>query len=281
MGEKQNGPFQLSFNASLKVDFQGSRVTSDGGLILVRELDEKLGLGSLIDHHLVDRRQGKNTQFPLADLLRQSVYSRLAGYEDVNDVERLAQDPTFRLIGSEKIWERGAALTSRLQSFETEMLAGEENFAGLARINRELIAQAEAVDSPQRVVLDMDSTEIPVYGQQENSAYNGHFESACYHPLLLFNRDGDCLAAKLRPGNVHSAEGWEDMLLPEIERQQKLGKEVVFRADAAFAKPEVYEKSEERGVKYAIRNPAHDSLERDIAELLTRPVGRPSHKPVV
>lgn len=72
----------------------------------MRELDEKLGFGSLIDHRLVDRRQGKNTQFPLADLLRQSIYSRLAGYEDVNDAERLAQDPTFRLIGSEKIWER-------------------------------------------------------------------------------------------------------------------------------------------------------------------------------
>jgi len=69
--------------------------------------------------------------------------------------------------------------------------------------------------------------------------------------------------------------------LPEIERQQKQGKEVVFRADAAFAKPEIYEALEERGVKYAIRIPANDSLERDIAELLTRPVGRPSHKPVV
>src|ERR1039458_8939991 len=87
----------------------------------------------------------------------------------------------------------------------------------------------------------MDSTEIPVYGQQEQSAYNGHFASTCYHPLLLFNREGDCLAAKLRPDNVHSAEDWEELLLPEIERQQKLGKKVVFRADAAFAKPEIYE----------------------------------------
>ena len=130
-------------------------------------------------------------------------------------------------------------------------------------------------------MLDMDSTEIPVYGQQEQSAYNGHFESTCYHPLLLFNREGDCLAAKLRPGNVHSAEGWEELLLPEIERQQRLGKEVVFRADAAFAKPEIYEALEERTVKYAIRLPANDNLERNIAELLTRPVGRPSHKPVV
>ena len=134
MGEKQNQPFQLSFNASLKIDFQGSRITSDGGLILVRELDERLGFGELIAQHLTDSRRGKNTQLPLADLLRQSVYSRIAGYEDVNDAERLSQDPTFRLIGSEKIWERGAALTSRLQSFETDLLTQEENLAGLAAI---------------------------------------------------------------------------------------------------------------------------------------------------
>jgi hypothetical protein len=205
----------------------------------------------------------------------------LAGYEDVNDAERLSQDPTFRLIGSEKVWDRGAALTSRLQTFETEILTEEENFGGLARLNRELIGKAEALGSPHRTVLDMDSTEIPVYGEQEQSAYNGHFESTCFHPLLLFNREGDCLAAKLRPGNVHSAEGWEELLLPEIERQQRMGKEVAFRADAAFAKPEIYEALEERGVKYVIRIPANENLERDIAEVLPRPVGRPSKKPRV
>jgi len=235
VGERQNRPFQLSFNSSLKIDFQGARVTSDSGLIPVRELDERLGLSVLIERHLIDSRRGKNVQLPLSDLLRQSVYSRLAGYEDVNDAERLSQDPTFRLIGSKKILERGAALTSRLQSFETGVLTREENLAGLAALNRELVARVEAIDSPRRIVLDMDSTEIPVYGEQEQSAYNGHFESTCYHPLLLFSREGDCLAAKLRPGNVHSAEGWEELLLPEIEHQQRLSKEVVFRADAALA----------------------------------------------
>ena len=99
------------------------------------------------------------------------------------------------------------------------MLGEEENFAGLGRLNRALIGKAEAMDSACRAVLDMDSTEIPVYGEQEQTAYNGHFESTCYHPLLLFNREGDCLAAKLRPGNVHSADDWEELLLPEIERQ--------------------------------------------------------------
>ena len=214
-------------------------MTSDGGLILIRELDERLGIGKLIEEHLSDSRQGLNKKFPLADLLRQSVYSRLAGYEDLNDAVRVSADPTFRLIGSQRNWDRGAALTSTLHGFETEMLASKENLLGLMAVNRELVAQAETQDDSERGVLDMDSTESPVHGQQEGSAYNGHFESVCYHPLLLFNRAGDCLAAQLRPGNVHSAEGWEKLLLPEIDRQQRMGKEIAFRADAAFAKPEV------------------------------------------
>ena len=127
----------------------------------------------------------------------------------------------------------------------------------------------------------MDSTEIPVYGEQEQSAYNGHFESTCYHPLLLFNRDGDCLAAQLRPGNVHSAEGWEKLLLPEIDRQQRMGKEIAFRADAAFAKPEIYEALEQRGVDYVLRIPANKNLELEIEDMLFRPPGRPSRKPLV
>ncbi len=281
MGEKQDQPFQPLFNASLKGAFQGSQITADGGLILVRELDERFGFGDLIAWHLTDSRRGKNAQLPLADLLRQCVDDRIAGYEDVNDAERLSQDPTFRLIGPEKIWARGTALTSRLPSFETEVLAQQEDLVGLAAINRQLIAKAEAVYSSQRVAVDMDSTEIPVYSQQEHGAYNGHFESTCYHSISPFSRNGDCLAAKRRPGNVHSAEDWEGMPLPEIARQQKLGKEVVFRADAVFAKPEIYEALEERRVKYAIRIPADDNLEGGIAELLTRPVGRPGHNPLV
>ena len=92
MGENQNQPFQLSFSRFLRIAFQGSRVTSDGGLLLVRELDERLDLTGLIQNHLVDSRTGRNTQFPFADLFWQSAYSRLAGYEDLNDVTRLASD---------------------------------------------------------------------------------------------------------------------------------------------------------------------------------------------
>ena len=117
--------------------------------------------------------------------------------------------------------------------------------------------------------------------RQAAHAYNGHFESLCYHPLLLFNQHGDCLGAKLRPGNVHSAEDWDELLLPEIERQQAEGKQVTFRADAAFAKPEIYEAMEERGVDYVIRIPANKSLELEIEDILFRPPGRPNAKPLV
>jgi hypothetical protein len=198
VGEKESEPFQFAFNGFLKVAFQGSRVTSDAGLVLVRELDERLGLEAIIAGHLRDSRHGLNTQFPLTDLLRQSVDSRLAGYEDLNDAQRLSTDPTFRLIGSPKRWDRSAALTSTLHWFETELLTREENLVGLMAVNREVIGQAETMDRSDRVVLDMDSSESPVHGQQEGSAYNGHFGSVWYHPLFLFNDHGDCLAAKLR-----------------------------------------------------------------------------------
>lgn len=129
--------------------------------VQVRELDDRLGFSDLIAQHITDPR-GKNAQFPLTDLVRQSIYRRLTGYEDINDAQRLSQDPTFLLIGSAQIWERGAALTSRVHSFETELLTQDENLTGLAAINRALLARVEAMDSSRRVVLDIDSTEIPV-----------------------------------------------------------------------------------------------------------------------
>ena len=164
-----------------------------------RELDEHLGLGALIERHLTDPRSGRNRQFALSDLFRQSIYSRLAGYEDTNDTERLAVDPTFRMLAARERRETGVAITSTLHWFETEVLTEEDNYQGLARLNTDVV-QGEAM--ARCVILDIDSSESPVHGAQEQSSYNGHFESVCYHPLFVFNQKGGCLAAKLRPGNV-------------------------------------------------------------------------------
>jgi hypothetical protein len=275
MGDAESGAIQLSFNSQLRVEFRGATVTSDAGLLLTRELDERLGLDALIERHLTDPRTGHNRQFPLSDLFRQAIYSRLAGYEDTNDAERVAEDPTFRMLASRERRETSVALTSTLHWFETDVLAEERNYEGLGRLNTAFLEHAAMRSPTRRVILDIDSSESPVHGAQERSAYNGHFESVCYHPLFVFSSEGDCLAAKLRPGNVHSADGWDDVLLPIIDRYRAQGHAVVVRADAAFALPALYEALERRGVRYAIRLPANDVLERHIEDLLTRPRGRP------
>src|SRR5690242_7724383 len=123
MGDATCGPVRLSFNPQLRVEFPGATVTSDAGLLLPRELDEHLGLGALIERHLRDPRTGRNSKFPLPDLFRQSIYSRLARYEDTNDAERLAEDPAFRMLASRERRDTSVALTSTLHWFETDVFA--------------------------------------------------------------------------------------------------------------------------------------------------------------
>lgn len=107
-------------------------------------MDERLGLDALIERDLTDPRTGHNRQFPLPDLFHQSIYSRLAGYEDTNDAERLAEDFTFRMLASRERRETSIALTSTLHWFETEVLTEERNYRGLARLNTALIQHALA-----------------------------------------------------------------------------------------------------------------------------------------
>ena len=119
------------------------------------------------------------------------------------------------------------------------------------------------------------------HGQQEGTAYNGHFGSLCYHPSFCFNQFGDCEGAMLRPGNVHSADGWRKLLEPITARYEHADVRRSFRADAAFTSPEVHEYLEERGFLHAIRLPANEVLYPRIDFLLTRPVGRPPKRPII
>ena len=140
------------------------------------------------------------------------MYSRLAGYEDTNDAERLADDPTMRVIVGGRGPDRQAASASAMSRFETGVLTQDGNVEGLDRLNAAWVDRAMRQTAHRRVILDMDSSESPVHGQQEGSSYNGHFESTCYHPLFVFNQFGDCEGAKLRAGKVHSAHEWRDVL---------------------------------------------------------------------
>jgi Transposase DDE domain group 1 len=277
-GETVSGPLRLDFDRRLKLEFHGSVITSDAGLLPYRELDDALGLTDTGGDMLADARTGRNGRHRLVGLLRQSVFGRLAGYEDVNDADRLCHDPAMRWVVGDQAITGCAASASQMGRFETEWLTRPENFATLADLPSQWIDKEHERRPPRIVVLDMDSSESPTYGAQEGSAYNGHFGCTCYHPLFVFNQLGDVERCALRPGNVHSADGWRAVLEPVIARYRDTVKRRYFRGDAAFASPEIYEFLEAEGMGYAIRLPANRVVQDKIGHLLKRPVGRPSQE---
>ncbi len=268
---------RLDFDGRIKLQFHGAKLSSDGGLLLFRELDAALGLTETASWELRDRRTGRNTQHTLLALFRQSVFGRLAGYEDVNDADRLSRDPVMRSIVGRGNDDRSAASESEMGRFETGILASGANLTALTGLNGAWIDRVRSRRRSSTLILDIDSSESPVHGEQEGAAYNGYFGSVCYHPIFVFNQDGDLERCALRPGNVASADGWRDALAPVVERYrwQPLWRRYL-RADAAFARPEIYAFMEDEGFGYAIRLPANPVLGEKIGYLLTRRPGRPS-----
>jgi hypothetical protein len=272
---------KLGFDGGIKLEFHGAKVTSDGGLLAYRDLDDALGLFDSVSANFHDNRTGRNIRHAMPTLLRQSVYSRLAGYEDVNDAKRLSVDPVMQAITGKKDNGKHAASTNTMGRFETDILTQRENLVSLSNVNGSWVQRAMGKKLHRRIILDMDSSESPVHGEQEGSAYNGHFGCTCFHPLFCFNQFGDCEGVLLRSGNVHSADRWKEVLEPIVKRYEHNKIRKYFRGDAAFATPEIYEYLEEKGFLYSIRLPANDILYKEIQHLLTRPVGHPPEKPIV
>jgi Transposase DDE domain group 1 len=277
-GEARSGALRLDFDRRLILQFHGSAITSDAGLLPYRELDDVLALTTTGGQRLADARTGKNSQHLLVGLLRQSVFGRLAGYEDVNDAERLCRDPAMRWVVGDRAITGSAASASQMGRFETKWLTRSENLAALADLPGQWIDKVHQRRPPKIIVLDMDSSESPTYGEQEGSAYNGHFGCTCYHPLFVFNQLGDLERCALRSGNVHSADAWRAVLEPVVARYRGIVKRLYFRGDAAFANPDIYDFLEAEGIGYTIRLPANRVVQERIGYLLKRPVGRPPHE---
>ena len=203
-----------------------------------------LGLHDLAGHSLQDTRRGKKGSHTLIGLLRQSAFGRLAGYPDVNDAERLVRDPVMRqIVGGRAVDGLTGGMTLLRQSGSHWTWTGPS--------------------AP--------------HGDQKGTAWNGHFGCKCHHPLFVFNQSGDLERCALRKGNVHSADGWKEVLASVIARYKGRDLMRFFRADATFALPELYKMLEAEGYFHTIRLKGNNVLQEAVAHLLKRPVGRPSN----
>jgi hypothetical protein len=163
-GESKNGVLRLDFDRRLMLQIRGSMVTSDAGLLAYRELDDAIGLSAVAGETLADTRTGKNGRHALVGLLRQSVFGRLAGYDDVNDAERLRHDPAMRWIVGGKAAHGSAASPSQMGRFETRWLTVEKNLLALADLSGRWIDIVHGRRPPRGIMLDMDSSVSPTHG---------------------------------------------------------------------------------------------------------------------
>ncbi len=270
-GEERTNEIRCRFNPSIGINFQGVKISSDTGILLLREIDERFGITSALEGILQDSRNVSQTQHSCTDLLRQRVYQIAAGYEDCNDANELRKDPALCLaLGKNNAYAASQSLLSR---FENKILGNRHGLQALDGVLERSIDPLLKREGKARLILDLDSSEDPAHGRQEGVNYNGHYRKNCYHPLFCFTSSGICLAGKLREGNVHSAHGALEMLSPIVERYRKHFKQFWLRGDAAFAKPELYAYCEAKRMTYFIRLKSNNALKNLIESHLERPTG--------
>ena len=260
VGDKQIETIKPDFDTSISIDFQGAKITSNTGFLLMREIDQRFNVLNAAASEIDDPRSARHTDHTLLQLLRQRVYQIAGGYEDCNYADHLKVDPALRLaLGKE---HKNGAGQSALSRFENNILATDE---GLTALENALSRCADILlrrRNKRRLIIDVDSTDDPVHGNQEGAAFNGYFDQICYHPLFCFTSKGDLLNARLRPGNAHSADGVLDLISPLVGRCRSRFKGFWLRGDAALASPGLYEFCEKKRITYFIRLPSNNSLKK-------------------
>jgi hypothetical protein len=268
MGEILND-FALEFNGSVKLEARAERLTSEAGAVLVREVDERLGLTRWLGEQLTDTRDEKRTTHSLRELVRTDLLLLAQGWRDHDDADALRRDAALRLAVSdskssvalrgEEGGREGLASQPTLSRL-TAMLAREENRKVLHQAlvwqtGRRLRAQQPKGRKLKQVTVDVDGLPVEVHGHQEGSAYNGHYGIRMYHPIVAsIAETGDLLDVRLREGNVHSANGaleFIDELLMRVEKE--VCEVAAVRMDAGFPEEKLLGKLEERGTPYVAR----------------------------
>jgi len=243
----------FGFQRKLVVDFAGGTLTTDAGLLLVREFDEQLGLSADVVGRLSDPRDARYVTHDLDALVRQRLYQIAAGYEDVNDADRLRHDPTFQVVAA----DGRTALGSQPTLSRLENAIEWPTIQRLARTGVDwFCAYAYGPDEhPADLILDLDSTDDPTHGRQQLALFHGWYDQHMYHPLLWFEgRTGLLLRSRLRPGRDPSAACVVEelqQLLPPLRRRFP-HTPILLRGDAGMATPRVEAKLEAEGIRYVL-----------------------------
>jgi hypothetical protein len=296
MGESQARLFEPTFNRSVKVETKDERITSDGGVLLLREADHRLGLVESVAAELYDPRRPDRIRYTLTELVRERIYGMAQGYSAQDDADRLAHDPAFKMAvwdrkGDDVIQERLASQPT--QSRLVDILSRKGNREALRGAlaqwtNRHLRATGDD-RLVRHATVDVDSFPLTVYGRQAGGAYNGYYRETVYHPIVASlctggNYDNTRTGARLgngfihavlRAGNVHTSQGGKRFLRNVIQKARGMAWHFDLRLDAGFTSGENMDFLTDEKVHFVGRLKTNARLDALAEPHLTRPAGRP------
>jgi len=299
MGEDQNIFFEPDFNRAIKVQTSEQKITSHAGAVLLRQLDHRLGLVESLAENIRDPRDPAKIRYTAIELLRERLYALALGYENQDDLDRLAHDPAMRMA----TWDRPGeqVLDERLASQPTQsrlidwLSRSTENREALRHAlgdwsHRHLRGTAKADGrAAMRITIDIDSFPIAVCGEQRGAAYNGYYRDTVYHPLVAsFAVHGDYdgtrqghrlgngfIHAILRQGQVHTAQGSRRFMRRVVEHAKRMSRSFDFRLDAGFTSGDIMDMLTDEKVRFCGRLRKNSVLDRLAGPYVYRPPGRP------
>jgi len=255
---------RMDFNKNIKLNFAGGNLTSNSGLLLYKEFDNKIGFSQEIKESLsfddnIDHRKHENE-----DVILQRIYQNAAGYHADSDANDLRYDNVFQTVLNKDV----LASQPTISRINTKL--NKEHMKQLQKANDKILDKIHNFKPPKKMIFDLDSTSFKTYGQQHGAKYNSHYGTNGYHPLLMFDGvAGDLIKAQLRSGNVYTSRKAVRFVGPIFKKYKKMIKKipVYLRADSGFAKPGIYEMAEEHNILYTIRLKANARL-YDLAKSL-------------
>ena len=242
--------FSLQSNRQIKINFDGGDLSSDAGLLLIKEFISKLGIERLLNRSFKTNDSAVFRYHTDRDNLLQMIYMIMAGYFEDDASDELTKDPIFKAV----LGKSALASQPTVSRFFNRM--DEDTLKQFQEISQILRKRIYSIQMPQAVILDLDSTLLAAYGKQEGRAFNFHYQSNGYHPLVCYDGiTGDLIKIQLRDGAAYSCTGVTDFLQPILDEYLNDYPTIhlLLRGDSGFATPDLYKQCEENGTSYVIR----------------------------